>query len=51
MLFCAMEGAEMRAPEHQAERLGLAANSSSTQLLNIREELTQAEAHGPEVRV
>ena len=41
----------MRALEGQAERFGLSASSSSMQPLNIREELMQAEAHGPKVWV
>ena len=46
-----MEGVEMRALEDQAERLGFAASSRSVQPLNIREELTQAEARASKVWV
>ena len=50
-MLCAMDDVEMRALKDRAERPGPSTSSSSTKPMNIREELTHAETHGPWVRV
>ena len=47
----AMQCVEMRAVEDQGDRADLAASSIPMQLLNILEEVIQAEAHVPQIRV
>ena len=46
-----MQCVEMRAVEDQGHRADLAARSIPMQLLNILEEVIQAEAHVPQIRV
>ena len=46
-LLCAMDDVEMRALENRAERLGPCTTSTSTEAMGIREELLDAEIHGP----
>ena len=50
-LVCAVADVEMRALEDRSERFGPLTSSSSTEPMNIREELVHAETRGPEVRV
>ena len=51
LLPCAMDDGEMRALEDRAERPVPTTKSSSTEPTNSRQELADAQTHGPKVRV